>query len=181
MRFIRLMCMVVLGSSSGCQTRPCEVRWTHNVTQLPVHVTGQTPGELLIDDPSLELHQEDVDRITAEVIACVSSATITRDNLCVDEPAMGTDIYQCMVVKVPKWQYSACTGEQVYDCDVPAESCSIKGQTGSCACRCRGAIQDGYVMVVTPNLKLYAGTLTQYLTGCWYVWTGDLERCASIQ
>lgn len=164
-----------------CETRPCAVRWTHNVTELWIEPNQSTPNGVLIDDPGSELDLLEVDRITAQVTECVQWAQKLDSNLCVDEPALGAKLAGCMVVKVPDWHVSECTGEQVFSCAVPAASCAVKGQTGPCPCSCRGAIQDGYTMLITPNRKLYAGTLTQYLSGCWYVWAGELERCASIQ
>jgi hypothetical protein len=181
MRFTHVLLMASLSLIDlGCG-RTCEVPWHSNFTSLPVKVSGRTPDGLLLDDPEQQLDQAEIDRITKQVVACVRTAGRTEANLCADTPALGRKIEGCLVIKVPEWHYSQCTNEQVFSCSVPAASCEAKGQFGPCPCSCRAIIQDGYVIITAPNHRLYAGALTQYLTGCWYVWTGELETCAGIQ
>jgi hypothetical protein len=96
---------------------------------------------------------------------------------CVGIPVF--EVRSCVKVAVaPDWHVSQCTGEQVFPCAVPTESCRMKGQDGGCPCSCRAMIQDNTTIWVTPNRKLLPAYAVTLLTGCNNPWTISLAKCS---
>jgi hypothetical protein len=83
---------------------------------------------------------------------------------------------ECLTVKVaPDW-WVGKSGDQLLPWGNGGE-CQEKG-FGPGPCYFRATIQDDLTIVVTPNLKLYAGPLVQIATGCELPWSSpELSAC----
>jgi hypothetical protein len=171
----------------GCNDR-CYRTDQLNYTHYSFQATAKSPRYgFEIDDPKSELDLGQLDDLTARVAACVQRVGPPTD----DEKKLGDcsgdfqpEIKPCLRVKVtPNWAISPCSGEQIFPCDVPQQSCTNKGlqPNPACPCSCRAIIQDDTMVVVTPNLRIYAGQLSTLLTGCTNSWTGRLVECAKLQ
>lgn len=157
-------------------------------TSYEVNVNAYTPLGIGVDDPKHELDPEQIDQTVKNVVACV--ANIADSGFTDEEFTKGecyikiidAEIKHCLVVKVPPdWSTSKCSGEQVFPCATGDFRCAEKGLSPSetCPCMCRGIIQDGDVVLITPNLRLLPGTLTTLFTGCLSPWVGRLAECSS--
>jgi hypothetical protein len=103
-----------------------------------------------------------------------------REAQCFSKPTYA--LRSCLSIQLADdWRYSACTGAQVFPCNVPNASCELKGQTptADCPCSCRAIIQDNTAIVTAPNLELLPGQLTTMLTGCFNPWVYPLNECAN--
>ena len=75
---------------------------------------------------------------------------------------------------------SPCTGHQLLPYPAPDRLCLDKGQepTAECPCRWRGAIQDGYWIVVTPDLRMLKEQVTRLVLNLNNPWSRpELARC----
>lgn len=179
--------MLALGLTAcnpGNQCYP-EAQWP-NYTAYEVTVTHDTPHGIHLDDPKHELDPDHVDRVVQRVVDCLAplkdnplSEAERGEALCYGTPTL--EVRQCLVVKMaPDWRVSKCTGEQVFPCNVPIESCTSKGQipTVECPCSCRSIVQDNTVVLATPNMRIFPAYLTTLLTGCFRPWTARLAHCS---
>lgn len=161
----------ILGS--GCSSRATECYpetgyW--NYTNYPAPTQDLDPGDR---------------EILAKVEACLAplkehwlSPEEAKEAECLGTPTF--EVRSCLKVAVaPTWHISECTGEEVFDCNVPMASCAIKGQDGGCPCSCRAMIQDDTVIWVTPNRKLLPAYAVTLLTGCINPWTKTLAHCSA--
>lgn len=151
--------------------KPCYETGYGNYTSYPEPDTSIPEAQAVID----------------RVLACLEPLKTTwlSPEEAAEAQCYGTpDIRQksCLRVAIPPdWRVSACSGEQVFPCQVPDASCLQKGQTptAQCPCMCRAMIQDDTTVWTTPNLKLLPAYLTTLLTGCRNPWTPTLAKCAS--
>lgn len=139
-----------------------------------------------VDDPQNQLSLEVLDATVASVLACLQkqwplmTSEDQEKGWCTGKPLL--EAQQCLVVQVPPdWYQSTCTGNQVFPCSVPAQSCRDKGQepTAECPCACRAIIQGQDTVVTAPNLELFPARLTELLTGCDQIWETPLAACGS--
>jgi hypothetical protein len=91
---------------------------------------------------------------------------------------------ECLLIKIPDNWVMSCDGkEQLLRNKAPFEGCRQKGfgEDPNCPCRWRAAIQDTWIIVVTPNLRLLGDPLVKLVTDCDYPWGSEkLARCANI-
>lgn len=103
---------------------------------------------------------------------------------CFGRAAAVLELRSCLRVDIaPDWYTSACTGEEVFPCKTGPERCLEKGETPTqqCPCRCRGQIQGGTTIWITPNKKLLSASAVTLLTGCLSPWTPSLAPCSNIR
>lgn len=170
-----------LGALS-CQA-PCYPSNYPNYTNYSVSFTDKTNLGIKLDDPDHYLDKQKIDELTTETISCLKKikGTLSSNELyqndCQGE--WDLEIKSCMVVKVPIWHTSDCTGEEVFSCSVPFASCAEKGFSpdSGCPCSCRAMVQDNEVLLTTPNMKLYKAYLITLLTGCGRPWYGKMLDC----
>jgi hypothetical protein len=89
---------------------------------------------------------------------------------------------KCMVIKIAgDSTTSPCTGQQVLTWQAPNSACEAKGQSPDkeCLCRWRAGVQDGNVLVVTPNWYLFPDWFIRLHYGCLNPWSDKrLAKCA---
>lgn len=150
------------------------------------HINRYTDAGIAVEDPRHELDLDRVDYITLDVIKCLNEmGPLTDAELTAAQCGripFHAEIRSCFVVKVPQdWYVSSCTGNQLFPCNVPDQSCFEKGQTPTkeCPCACRAEIQDDTALITAPNLALYSAKVVELMTGCAYPWgTPKLDYCA---
>lgn len=191
---IRTFTFLVVICACGCGDNDCYVNHYRNITNYDVIPETLTPNDVLVDTSGFDVDLAEIDRQIDEMEVCVQNALFDG----IDMPtaqAQGcrdsnlnyrtdfTDISvrrECLTVKIaPDWYVSACSGQEVFPCDIPPQVCIDKGLeiTDECPCRCRSAIQDENVVVTTPNLYLFRGELARMITGCNNPWFGAVSRC----
>ncbi len=160
-----------------------------NFTSYTISVTTRTPIYAIgIDDPKHELDLGRIDQTVRNVSECVLA--IADGGFSEEEFIQGEcytriidpAIKSCMTIKVaPDWHISPCSGEQLFSCDIGTFRCEQKGliPDPKCPCSCRGIIQDGDVVIITPNMRLLPATLTTLMTGCLSPWVGRLAACSA--
>jgi len=76
----------------------------------------------------------------------------------------------CLEIKVPrKWESSCIDASiQLLPVSAPDWHCIAKGLTPTpeCPCRWRAGIQDGNILVTTPDLGMFRHELLRYISGC---------------
>lgn len=181
----KLVALTVFLLILSCAPEPCYQYRIQNYTNFPVSSLTLNNG-ILFDDPKHELNYNDVIILNNKVLDCL----INLPKLSVNElsnascqGAFDLTIKSCLIVKVPTWHHSVCTNEELFECSVGNQPCYDKGQvpTAECPCYCRAMIQDGNVLLTTPNLKLYPAYLTTLLTGCTNPWTEHLAVCSNLR
>lgn len=157
-------------------------------TSYPITRTENTATGIGLDDPKYELSPTRIEQTIHNVSDCIKAMV---DGGYTDEEFIGgecsnrtidAEIRQCLVIKVaPDWKVSPCSGEQIFPCNVGEYRCLQKGQTPNpqCPCSCRGLLQDGQAVIITPNMKLLPATLVTLFTGCLSPWVGRLGGCSS--
>lgn len=178
--------LVIWTLITGCGNPPCYVGDHGNYTN---HVRSQIVAVspmygFSVDDPKGELDLAKLDMTVSAIVECIGSILpLTMSEYqtaeCVGQPS--SEVRSCIVVKVPEWHVSSCTGSQLFPCSVPVLSCLNKGQTPTleCPCSCRAIIQDNSMILTTPNLELFPARLTELLTGCPQIWNTRLSKCGS--
>jgi hypothetical protein len=106
---------------------------------------------------------------------------LTNDELaqaeCIGAPTL--ELRSCLRIGTPEYIISKCSGEELFACSVPDESCKMKGltPTADCPCMCRAMIQDNTVIWTTPNRKLLPAYAVTIMTGCVNPW--EVPRLAA--
>ena len=159
----------------SCNTDPCYYRmydWGFNYETNPNHTTkygikvdtsGQNVNPLIFDM---------VDQMAQEVEQCLDPKfTCKRD----DTPPKICK--GCLIVKIPNdWSFSnKDSRQQVLSDRAPDEAC----KNSDPPCYWRAGLQDGYIIITTPNLFLFKDPLIKHMTRCDDVWyTPELSKCA---
>lgn len=150
------------------------------------NINRHTDAGISVDDQRYELDLDRVDFITYDVAKCLSD----MKPLSVEEMTAAKcsrtpfhpEVRSCLVIKVPQdWYVSTCTGNQLFRCNVPDQSCFDKGlaPTKQCPCACRASTQDDTAIITAPNLALYSTKVVELMTGCEYPWGVErLGYCA---
>lgn len=179
--------LLLLLASCSIEPKPCYTANQADYTEFAYTPNRISPNGIDVDDPKAELDLNKLDTITNKVATCLQQfkdKPLTEDEKKLAECTGTFDpvIKPCFGVKVPDWHLS-CSGEQVFKCDVPEASCTVKGfkSDPKCPCSCRAIVQWDQLIVTTPNMKIYAGQLSTLLTGCTNTWTGRLLECAKIE
>jgi len=164
---IAILCLVWV----GCREPQCYPEANYwNYTNYP-HPTGEP-------DPADRKILEKVAECLAPLKEHWLSPEEAKEAECYGTPTL--ELRSCIKVGIPPTVHiSACTGEEVFECNVPVESCLTKGQDGGCPCYCRAMIQDNTVIWVTPNRKLLPAYAVTLLTGCYNPWTATLAPCSA--
>jgi hypothetical protein len=162
---------------TGCQQ--CYPAFTSNYTSYTVTtIRTNTKYDYGIDDPNNELNDTVVESIISKTVDCLKQVHLTAAELGQAECFGDKDIsiHGCLTIKVaPNWMYSCRDPHtEVFPCNVPNASCTVKGltPTPSCPCSCRAIIQDNATIVTVPDLStgVFSAQLGTLLTGCTNVW-----------
>jgi hypothetical protein len=161
-------------------------------TRYPVSATRRTPAGVAVDDPRAELPDATVDEAFAAVESCLAAKprTMTAGDTamwggmnCSTSRIPATVNRAHLVVKVaPDWHVSACSGQQLFPCQIDSSGCLAKGvqPTPECPCQCRHAVQEHagvYTLIVTPDALLLRAAIVEAVTGCENPWAGLLAEC----
>lgn len=175
--------LIACGPTRPPPCYPPQYRW--NYTSFPVLDVQSVSGQVWkAADPGHELDLQQVARAIEATRECVAAVLPLSDAESLQGDCHGTpttEIRDCLVVEVPPWHISPCSGAQLFSCDVPIQSCLNKGLVPDpkCPCSCRAFIQDNTVLLTTPNLELFPARLTELLTGCDQIWGTRLSICGS--
>lgn len=160
--FVALMTLL-LGCESYCEGY--EAQKTKNITEYEITdeaihlVNGAT-----LDDPHCEVYfVEFMD-------------TINQFEECTGFMPK----WPCITVKVAdNWRRSACTFQQNFPCNRDINECIDNGDFVSdlCPCSCNYAIQNGDIVVVTPDLSGLREGLARIVTGDRDPWSQPYAHC----
>jgi hypothetical protein len=185
-RFLLCLFFFSCGPAPKCPDYTCG--W-YNVYDYEITDTTFTSNKIEIDttgqDIDLELIDEIVDRTEECLLNVVLSTEEAEDGWCYRQIYSPAPIKRnCLLIKIPDDWTMSCDGkEQVLKDKAPFEGCAAKGfdKDPDCPCRWRAAIQDTYVIVITPNLRLLGDPLVKLATGCDAPWnTPQLAACTGI-
>lgn len=153
--------MAACGSSRPCEENihipqcagECESYYSDskNITSYSVSYDLVTNRGLLVDTGGEPVSAEALDEKLMELEDC-----------------LGREILgQCIGVKIAPDSYiSECTGAELFPCDFPEDRCAAIRPPGmDCPCNCTGVVQDGNIVVVTPNLAAFKHELIHVVTG----------------
>jgi len=154
---------------SGCQQDYCYKNNYLSITNYPFHSTISTTSGILVDDTYGFLADEDlrrIDTLVEELEEC-SGISIKRE---------------CFSILIPPdWYVSECSGQQLFPCRIDPQLCIDKGLTQEdldrCPCACRAIIQDDWIVVTTPNLRLFKAELARMVTGINNPWEAEIGAC----
>lgn len=165
MKFIVLSTVFLFWGCNG--SRPCDdppeglpacsgecedyVNYGSDITAYVVRAESKTPSGIVVDTSGIPVDLESIDRLTRELEQCLR-LTIDPD---------------CLVVKIaPDWYVSECTNTELFPCDFPKSWCDqIRPADNPCPCNCAGVIQNGNIIIVTPNLRAYKHELIHVVSG----------------
>jgi hypothetical protein len=153
----------------GCGPVPFPRNASPNYTRYTFTETARTRAGIRVDDPRQELYLDWLDVVVGHTFNCLHMAPVLPPEFGVKVP--------------PDWVVSACSGAQVFPCNVGNAGCVAKGQTPTeqCPCRCRAVVQDQRIIVTAPNLEVFPGRLVTLLTGVENPWADDrLKTCAVL-
>lgn len=188
-RLILLLSLTLL----SCSVNPCwtpHYNWGFNYEVTP---TQSTPQGIQIDTTGQDLDPrifEMIDTMTEEVLTCLeknfsngSLVKIKIAGFCKKDVFIPIVNKVCLVVKIPDdWHQSLMDPkQQVLANEASCEGCDVsKGCDPTKPCYWRAGLQDGHIVITTPNLYLYKDPLIKYITGCDSVWNvPELAECAS--
>ncbi len=179
-----LVSTVLLCSTSSCP-RPHYRSYFSNVThyRYDLRKAKKTPGAVRYFAPSKDDNEDfrfRLDALTSELELCLQPHWVVRRDW--------------FVVLVPDdWYMSACSQEQLVpstpSCKLcqeqkklplPDKCCGLRLPTKECPCVCnmRAVVQDNYVVVTAPNLKLYKAELARLVTNVNNVWAvPNIRKC----
>lgn len=133
-----------------------------NATWYPFEPNRITKDGILVDDINIEADLDLLDSITQKLEKCVQVHS--------NQPEFFIE-KGCIKVKIATgWFDSPCdNSKQVFQCSLPETWCSDKSRVcqktwyfNPKKCYCHGTVQDGEVLVVTPNLAAYKEELIHW-------------------
>lgn len=175
MKVLLFLSSIILACGSS---RPCEDNTGHS----PV-CTGEC-SDYYSDSKNITSYEVDYDLITNRgLLVDTSGLPVSSEALDAKllelEDCLGREILgQCIGVKIAPDNYiSECTGTELFPCDFPENRCEeIRSPGETCPCNCAGVIQDGNIVVVTPNLAAFKHELIHVVTGL-----SDYELAANTE
>lgn len=196
MKYVRWLVLAFMAFCLSCngeeQIGVCDISkrhydWGARYDVRPYLVTA---SGILVDASGQHVDLELLDRLTDEVVQCLSeefpdgNLTGVKNGLC-KRPYMNTAFYRsCLWVKIPNnWVWS-CDGSQQLLADLAdPQGCINKGliPTPECPCRWRAllGVRPHLYVVTTPNFYLYKDPLIKFITGCDNVWNvPQFAKCA---
>lgn len=210
--FILLLWTLIVASyfASGC-TKPDSLSpyydWDYlaeHYNMIPPFETDfsiMTPTGVRIDPSDNEIEPGLIDVIIGRVEKCMydkfSSGESTlyipddirRAAYCTSaRPSYPIDRHKVYLKIPPKemgWRVSPCSGQQLLSWETPDFSpCTNKGrvETDGCPCSWRAGVQDGGVIVATPNLYVFPDWFIRVHFGCLNPWGHpSVAACARPQ
>jgi hypothetical protein len=148
--YISILILSISGISCGEDS--CYTYNFINITAYEFKETAKTKLGITVSDYSGRLDLDLLDKKVLELENCL--------NMSID--------YSCVSVLVPPDFYmSRCSGQELFPCDIDPQICIDKGliPTEECPCACRGAIQNDFIIVTTPDTVTFKGELTRLITG----------------
>lgn len=129
---ITILCFV----SSCIESDPCYNTYTGNATSYEFNPTSTSQNGISVDQSGYEVDLDYLDDLTDALELCL------RDDL--SDPEFKIK-HECLNVKIaPNWVIHPDTkNDQVFECDIPGHE------------YCYGVVQDGNIIVVTPDLAAY--------------------------
>lgn len=175
-------------SGCGSERGPCDTAAPSQIPSDYFHVgaTSTTLEGVRVDvsghDDLMPELGEQIDLTIRDVYQCLEDGGLLDGPVpvedlqgawCYDESfefRQRTSCVDCLAVKVPKKWETSCidAGIQLLPIDAPDWYCLQKGltPTNECPCRWRAGIQDGNVLITTPDLGMFRHELMRYITGC---------------
>ena len=178
---ILLSFVILFLTSSDCRKNNsffCRNNNYKNITEFSVEVETTTENGIPVDTSGQEVDLDQIDELTIQLEECLD-IVIPRD---------------CFIVKVaPNWYNSQCSGQEVFPCNTPISVCLAKEDItiddlcllplgeecppNKCRCACRATIQDNFIIVTTPDLRLYKAELARMVLGINNPWTAEYSHC----
>lgn len=134
----------------------------YNKTKYRIETSMSTPKGIRVDPGGHNISYSKIDRYTNELETCLG-VPIRRNAFVVKFP---TDVYR-----------SPCSGAELFPCNasdyvcrrkvdagmllLPDSPCTLEEMSScvQCPCACRGAVQNNWAIIVTPDMVLYKATL----------------------
>jgi hypothetical protein len=168
-------------TSCGCVCAPAQCKYHPQYDwgfSYSVEPNQTTPSGVLIDASGQYIDLNEIDRKISETENCLARNFPNGDLSGVEgwcsvlkfEPFIDR---HCITVKIPSnWSWSCDGKEQLLADDAPQEGCGAKGfkEDPDCPCKWRAGIQDGGIIITTPNLRLFKDPLVKMITSCEYIY-----------
>lgn len=161
---VSILCTALFGAILGCDHKICYfMHGVKNGTHYEVAANETTPAGISLDTSGYEIDLQKLDKLTDEVEICLHGIFYTyydKSDFWIDR--------SCLEVKIaPDWFTAPCPEQaQAFPCELNPSLCGdpAKRLERGCVetdyfkldgCYCAGLVQDGQVLVVTPNLAAY--------------------------
>jgi hypothetical protein len=148
----------------------CPAIWAQNITAYAFQADAATASGITVDTGGQTVDLSAVECIVSATEACLNA----KMNQGVDTGRYAGYIDRsCVTVKIaPDWY--GHPGSQGFPCAL--EGYPICSEDGYCDCA--GTVQDGSLLVVTPNLAALAHELTHVVTGFYDPIPPSINECA---
>lgn len=163
----------------GCGHDECNLYVYQSQFNYDTHFDQITPSGILIDTSGQNIDLVEIDQEVAELESCLSDFRVLPKEADCIATTFEFPNRNCLRVKIANdWFWSKDGTQQLLPSAAPIELCRAKGLTDD-ECWWRGGIQDGNVIITTPNLVIFKDPLIRVITGCNLSWSGGLEKCAN--
>ncbi len=169
-----LRCLMVFASlmagSVGCDRQDCPVIYGQSITALDFQPDARTPAGISVAANGSAIDLQAVDCVIDAAETCLQDSGVLKRS--VDRSCL-------QVLVAPDSHENPCVaGHQVFACDLSYYPDCRPGVERECPCACAGVVQDGNIMVVTPNLAALAHEFTHVATGLFDPFSAEVSHCA---
>jgi hypothetical protein len=160
-----------------------------NLKKYSFNLDKKSPKGINIDSGGQYIDLDLLDQMTSVVQSCLIESfgkdgtipiTIQKQAQCMEVSFEPKIIRKCLFVKIPTdWFWSKVDPNmQLLNDKAPDSGCIKKGQDAVNSCWWRAGISDYNIIVVTPNLYMYADPLVKLITTCIDPWSNrTLSLC----
>ena len=145
---------LVLLTILACRPTPPYYSQSRSITEYDFDPCTVTEGGTEIDTSGFPIDIQEVDRKTDELELCLKEA-LNDEDFTIDKTRLNVKI-------APDSFVAPCTDPvEIFPCGLPVcernpeRGCSITEEFTEHGCYCAGVVQNGYILVVTPNLAAY--------------------------
>ncbi len=169
---VSILYTTIFGAIFGCDHKICYFMYgVKNGTHYETNIDVTTVSGISIDRSGYQIDLQKLDKLTDELELClgdVYDAYYERKDFWIDR--------SCLNIKIaPDWFTAPCPDTpEVFPCELQPLLCDYKEERleRGCAetdyfkldgCYCAGIIQDGNIIIVTPDLAAYKHELLHVL------------------
>jgi len=162
--------LLAAGQTSCGEAKDCPYIYGQSITALKFKTDYTTPNGVSVDNSGFDVDLQAVDCVIDAADECLRDIGVL--NRSVDRTCL-------QVLVAPDSHENPCVaGHQVFSCDLSYYPECRPGVERECPCACAGVVQDGDIMVTTPDLAALAHEYTHVATGLFDPFSKEVSYCA---